>query len=88
MHRFAELIDRCTAFTLNALSQTNEKVIGELQTSAATSLVKALQMIQMQKAISAVGMFSIFEAMIQDGLDCTDGFREVQNRPRTIQSVN
>ena len=79
MHSFAQLIDSCTAFTLNALARTNEKVIDELQTSAATTLVKALQMIQLQKAISAVGMFSIFEAMLQDGLDCTDGFREVQN---------
>ncbi len=79
MHSFAELIDRCTAFTLNRLAQTNEKVIQELQTSAATTLVKALQMIRLQKIISAVGMFSIFEAMLQDRLDCADGFREAQN---------
>lgn len=79
MHSFAELIDHCTAFTLNALAKTNEKVADELQASAATRLVKALQMIQLQKAISAVGMFSIFEAMLQDGLGCTDGFREVQS---------
>lgn len=79
MHSFAELIDRCTAFTLNALAQTNEKVVDELQTSAASRLVNALQMIQLQRVISAVGMFSIFEAKLQDGLGCTDGFREVQS---------
>ena len=79
MHNFAELVDRCTAFTLNALTQTNDQVIAALQTSAATSLVKALQMVQLQKVISAVGMFSIFEAMLQDALYCTDGFREAQN---------
>jgi hypothetical protein len=33
-------------------------------------------MLQLQKAISAVGMFSLFEAMLQDGLECSDGFRE------------
>lgn len=76
MHRFTELVDRCTAFTLEALRQANERAVDGLQTSAATPLVKALQMVQLQKAISAVGMFSLFEAMLQDGLECSDGFRE------------
>jgi hypothetical protein len=79
MHRFSELVDHCTAFTLDALAQANDRAIEALQTSAATPLVKALQMVQMQKVISAVGMFSIFEAMLQDALECEDGFREAQN---------
>jgi hypothetical protein len=62
MHRFAELVDHCTAFTSEALRQANERALDGLQTSAATPLVKALQMVQLQKAISAVGMFSLFEA--------------------------
>jgi hypothetical protein len=33
-------------------------------------------MVQLQKVITAVGMFSIFEAMLQDGLNCDNGFRE------------
>jgi hypothetical protein len=33
-------------------------------------------MVQLQKAIHTVGMFSMFEAILQDGLNCTDGFRE------------
>lgn len=32
-------------------------------------------MVQLQKAIQAVGMFSMFEAILQDGLNCSDGFR-------------
>jgi hypothetical protein len=32
-------------------------------------------MIQLQKAISAVGMFSMFDAILQGRLQCTDGFR-------------
>ena len=75
MDRFAELVDHCSAFTLEALRQANERALDGLQTSAATPLVKALQMVQLQKAISAVGMFSLFEAMLQDGLECSDGFR-------------
>ena len=35
-------------------------------------------MVQLQKAISTVGMFSMFEAILQDGLGCEDGFREAK----------
>lgn len=33
-------------------------------------------MIQLQKVISAVGMFAIFEAHLQDQLNCEHGFRK------------
>ncbi|MDR5901618.1 hypothetical protein [Halomonas icarae] len=74
MHGFTELVDRCAAFTLEALREANESTVEKLQTSSSTSLVKALTMIQLQKAILAVGMFSIFEANLQDGLGCSNGF--------------
>lgn len=32
-------------------------------------------MIQLQKAISAIGVLSMFDAMLQDKLGCADGFR-------------
>ena len=76
MHTFTDLIDRCTAFTLEALREANERTIDALETSGATPLVKTLQIIELQKAILAVGMFSLFEAILQDGLNCRDGFRE------------
>lgn len=76
MHSFTELVDRCTTFTLEALREVNDRTIKALQTSGATSLVKTLQMIQLQKAILAVGMFSLFEASLQDGLNCSNGFGE------------
>lgn len=76
MHAFPELIDRCTAFTLQALEEAQGRTIESLQTSGATTLVKTLQMVQLQKVVSAVGMFSIFDALLQDRLECTDGFKE------------
>ena len=76
MHAFSDLVQRSTAFSLNALEVAQQSVIEGLQTSAATPLVKALQMIQLQKAISAVGMFSMFDAILQARLQCADGFRE------------
>ena len=76
MHDFGELIQRSTAFSLDALDAAQKNAIDGLHTSTATSLVKALQMVQLQKAIFAVGMFSIFDAILQEQLQCADGFRE------------
>lgn len=78
MHNFTELVDRCATFTLETLREANERTIEALQSSGATSLVKTLQMIQLQKAILAVGMFSIFEASLQEGLSCSNGFGEAK----------
>ncbi len=78
MHSFTELVDRCATFTLETLREANERTIEALETSGATSLVKTRQMIKLQKAILAVGMFSIFEANLQDGLGCTNGFAEAK----------
>ena len=77
MRDFGELIQHSTTFSLNALDAAQKNAIEELQTSAATPLVKALQMVQLQKAIFAVGMFSIFDAILQEQLQCPDGFQEV-----------
>lgn len=79
MHSFPELIERCASYTLYQLEKTNEAVIGELQTSGATRLVKGLQMVRLQKAVMAVGMFSIFEAILQDRLECKNGFTEAKS---------
>jgi hypothetical protein len=78
MHSFDDLAYRCATFTLETLRNANERTVEALQTSAATPLVKTLQMIQLQKVILAVGMFSIFEASLQDRLKCNDGFREAE----------
>lgn len=79
MHNFTELVDRCAKFTLAALSNAQEKTIHALHENAATTSVKTLQMVQLQKVITAIGMFSIFEAMLQDGLGGGDGLREAMN---------
>jgi hypothetical protein len=78
MHSFSEIIGRCTAFTLGALDEVNERTINALQTSGATTLVKTLQMIRLQKTLLAVGIFSLFEATLQDTLNCKNGFAEAK----------
>ena len=62
-HSLAELVWRCTLFTLSALRQVNEKTIEALQTSSATPLVKALQM----KALKAVDGERIYREKASGG---------------------
>lgn len=79
MHSFSELIDRCSVFTLTALKEEEHRTIEALKSSAATPLVKTLQMIRLDKTIFAVGIFSLFEALLQDRLICDNGFVEAKN---------
>lgn len=76
MPDFCELVQHTTTFTLTALESARRSTSEELQTSAATPLVKLLRMVQLQKAISAVGMFAMFDAVLQAQLQCKDGFQE------------
>lgn len=79
MHSFSELAYRCSVFTLTTLKEVEDKTVEELQTSGATRLVKTLQMVRLDKVIFAVGIFSVFEALLQDRLNCSNGFIEAKN---------
>lgn len=79
MHSFAELIERSTLFTLSSLEQIEQSALKELETSGDTTSIRNLQMIRLQKAILAVGIFSIFEAHLQQSLSCKDGFKKAKD---------
>jgi hypothetical protein len=74
MHQFTELVDRSAAFALAALKDVENSTLESLETSAETRLVKTLQTIQLAKVIMAVGMFSTFDAILQDQLATQNGF--------------
>lgn len=76
MHRFTELVDRCIALALGNMQADRNRVLEQLQSSGATPLVKALQMITLQKSIMAVGAFAMFDAVLQDALNGKDGFEK------------
>src|SRR5215469_3730759 len=78
MHSFADLVDRSTNFALFTLKEAEDKVIEALQTSGATHHVKNLQMIQLHRVVIAVGIFSLFESIVQDRLKCRDGLDPVR----------
>lgn len=60
-----ELLTRCAEFTLTHTRQVEENILRKLQTSAETSLVTALRMLRLQRALLAIGMFSLFESLLQ-----------------------
>jgi hypothetical protein len=81
MHNFADLADRSIIFVLGALHDAHTRLTDPshpayVERPASRAFVQTLQMIRLQKAILAVGMFSMFEAILQDGLGCAEGFRE------------
>lgn len=75
MHRYTDLIDRSTSFTLSALREAQQRAEKRLEVGAQTADVKALQMVSLQKAIMAVGMFSLAEAIWQDRRSGKEGSR-------------
>lgn len=88
MHSFKVLVDICSEFTLEFLDETNNKTIEELQKNGATSHVVNLQMVQTQRAIFAVGMFSIFEAKLQEELNCKNGFSKIKKILKNENEIN
>ena len=76
MHSFPELVDISTGFALSALNDAQDKVIEGLHNAADTPSVKTLQMIVLQKAIIAIGMYSLFESILQDRLNVCNDFYE------------
>lgn len=76
MHTFKELAYRCTYFSLSAISEAYEENVKILDETGSTPPVKNLQALNLQKMVHAVGLFSIFEAHLQQSLNCSNGYTE------------
>jgi hypothetical protein len=72
-----QLFTACMNFTLNHTHEAEEQTLKELETSGATRLVNALRTYRLQHAILAVGMFSMFEALLQSKLKWTQPFEQL-----------
>ena len=75
MHQFSELVFRSASFTLGVLEEVESKLIEQLRTAVRLFLLKSSND-STSKAITAVGMFSLFESILQDGLACRNGFKK------------
>jgi len=75
----AELLTACADFTLHHTHEAEQQTFKELETSGATRLVNALRIFRLQRAILAVGMFSMFEALLQTKLNWTQPFGQLDD---------
>jgi len=80
VHEFVDLLERGTLFTLGCLENHQTSALEQLQSGARTSDVKSLQMVNLQKAVIAVGVFAIVEAHLQDRGSGEGGFKIVAER--------
>ena len=71
------LLTACANFTLKHNAEIQQKLIEELQTSGATQLVVPLRMLRLQRAVLAIGIFSLFEAPLQSKLGWEKPFDEL-----------
>jgi hypothetical protein len=83
-----DLLPLCAEFTLSHSCKVQGQVHEELQTSARTSLVTALRMLRLQRAILVTGMFSLFEALLQGEMGWTEPFKQLKEnlkQPRDLE---
>ena len=78
MHEFSVLVEGCVGFTTSRLNDTAIEIETRLAERAPTVEIKNLQSVTMQYAITAVGMFSIFDAQAQRAFGATDGFAAIR----------
>jgi hypothetical protein len=79
MHSFAELVNSSTKFALSSLTEAEAETLEALKFSGASVYVKNLQMLQLHRAIIAIGILSLFESVVQDQLGCPNGFDGVRD---------
>ncbi len=72
-----ELLTRCAEFSLEHIHTVEEQIHKALETSGATRLVNALRLCRLHRAVVAVGMFSIFESLLQAAMSWQDAFAEL-----------
>lgn len=82
MQRFIQIIAESTETHIENFNRIEKLIDDELQKSGSTRLVINLQKMQWERTIFVIGMFSLFEAVIQNELKIEKGsaFKELKRR--------
>tara|TARA_B100000678_G_C17994081_1_gene416171 strand:- start:51 stop:581 length:531 start_codon:yes stop_codon:yes gene_type:complete len=72
------LIEGCVASMKTLIEDTRVQIEELMKTHPTSVHIKNLQSLNLQYAVTAVGIFSIFEADLQRELEADDGFRAVR----------
>ena len=82
MQRFIQIISESTETHIENFNRIEGLIYTELEDSGSTRLVLTLQKMQWERAIFAIGMFSLFEAVIQNEIKVEKGsaFKELKQK--------
>jgi len=78
-----QLLTRCAEFTLQHTRSVEEQVMKALETSGATRFVMALRICRLQRAVLAIGMFSLLESLLKSGMGWEKPFPELAKYLKT-----
>lgn len=82
MQRFIQIVSESTETHIENFNKIEKLVYDEIQNSGSTRLVINLQKMQWERTIFVIGLFSLFEAVIQNELKIEKGsaFKELKRR--------
>ena len=78
-----QLLTRCADFTLQHTHSVEEQVMKALESSGATRFVMTLRICRLQRAVLAIGMFSLLESLLKSGMNWEKPFSELGKYLRT-----
>ena len=73
MQNFIQIISESTESNIENFNRVEESTRNELENLGSTRLVLTLQKMQWERSIFAIGMFSLFEAVVQKELKIEKG---------------
>ncbi len=84
MQRFIQIVSESTESHIENFNRIEKLIYDEFKTSGATRLVINLQKMQWERVIFAIGIFSLFEAVVQNELRIEKGsaFKELKVKLR------
>lgn len=80
MHPFNELLVQGTTNALKAFDRTYVSTINSLRKGGKAGEVRAMQMVNLQKAMFVIGMFSLLESTVQKDSKCKNGNNEIKDK--------
>ncbi|HEX4890428.1 MAG TPA: hypothetical protein VFW37_08700, partial [Alphaproteobacteria bacterium] len=78
-----DLLTVCVEIALATAFAKEQNILDELETSAATSLINGLRIIRLQRTILAIGIYSLFESLLQDEMGWPQPFDRLEDSLRS-----
>ena len=89
MQTFIQIISESTESNIEKFNRVEELTRDELENLGSTRLVLTLQKMQWERSIFAIGMFSLFEAVVQKELKIEKGsaFKELKQKLKNHNKI-